>query len=126
MTISHFNLANLRHPAARICPFAILVAVGGSVSAENIAVPSGQPLSFLQFISEEDGDLVRFRFLAPDIGAGMTYSDVFPDFQVVCDQQVMPVLAANDLNPRQIVLSMSAVDIPFRRVMVGVMPVVPV
>jgi len=39
--------------------------------------------------------------------------DVMGDFQVVCDQQVMPVLDANGLAPAQIVLSMSAVDIPF-------------
>ncbi|WP_235226268.1 DUF6497 family protein [Octadecabacter dasysiphoniae] len=87
--------------------------MGGSVAAQDIPVPSGQPLTFLEFISENDGDRVRFRFLAPDIGTRLTYADVFDDFQVVCDQQVMPVLAANALSPSQIVLSMSAVDIPF-------------
>jgi len=44
------------------------------------------------------------------------YADVVDDFQVVCDSQVMPVLDANALKPRQIVLSMSAVDIPFGEV----------
>lgn len=76
-------------------------------------MPSGQPLSFLEFISEDEADLVRFRFLAPEIGAGVDYATAFPDFQFLCDEQVMPVLEANALTPRQIVLSMSAVDIPF-------------
>jgi len=39
--------------------------------------------------------------------------DVMGDFQVVCDEQVVPVLDANGLVPSQIVLSMSAVDTPF-------------
>jgi len=82
-------------------------------AADSITVPSGQPLSFLEFISENDGDLVRFRFLAPEIGVGYDYMTAFPDFQFLCDEQVMPVLEANALEPRQIVLSMSAVDIPF-------------
>lgn len=93
---------------------AITTAVAGPLAAaQDIPVPSGQPLSFLEFISENDGDLVRFRFLAPEIGARFAYLDVFDDFQIVCDEQIMPVLSANALNPTQIVLSMSAVDIPF-------------
>jgi len=57
--------------------------------------------------------VVRFRFLAPQIGSEFAYMDVMGDFQVVCDEQVVPVLDANRLTPAQIVLSMSAVDIPF-------------
>ncbi len=56
---------------------------------------------------------MRFRFLTPDIGTTFDYMDVAADFQMVCDDQVIPVLDANALAPSQIVLSMSAVDIPF-------------
>lgn len=92
------------------------LSVGGWMAARaetgtTIPVPSGQQLSFLEFISE--GDIVRFRFLAPQIGEAFDYADVFGDFQAVCDAQVMPVLDANALEPRQIVLSMSAAEIPF-------------
>ncbi|WP_143515426.1 DUF6497 family protein [Pseudooctadecabacter jejudonensis] len=93
-----------------------LGALGGmatSVWANDIPVPSGQPLSFLQFISEDDGALVRFRFLAPQIGTGYDYMTVFPDFQVLCDQQVVPVLDQNGLTPTRIVLSMSAAEVEF-------------
>lgn len=81
--------------------------------AQGISVPSGQSLEFLEFISEQEGDIVRFRFLAPQIGNELTYMDVRGDFQVVCDEQVIPVLEINGITPSQIVLSMSAVDIPF-------------
>lgn len=81
--------------------------------ADTIPVPSGQPLNFLDFISEQDGLLVRFRFLAPQIGTGYDYMTVFPDFQALCDEQVMPVLLQNGLEPAQIVLSMSAAEVEF-------------
>jgi hypothetical protein len=90
--------------------------MAGAVIAQDIDVPSGQTFSFLEFISEQDGDVVRFRFLTPDIGATYSYADVVTDFLAVCEAQVLPVLDANDLNPSQIVLSMSAVDIPFGEV----------
>lgn len=85
----------------------------GLVAQERLDVPSGQPLSFLEFIAEQDAELVRFRFLAPLIGTDYTYADVMDDFQALCDEQVIPVLAANGLTPRQIVLSMSASQVPF-------------
>lgn len=95
--------------APLICALGLPVAL----AAQDIPVPSGQSLSFLEFISEKEGERVRFRFLAPDIGTTFAYMDVMGDFQVVCDEQVMPALYANALEPNQIVLSMSAVDIPF-------------
>lgn len=101
-----------RRGRALALSLAAMVAASG-VAAQGLSVPSGQPLSFLEFISEEGGDLVRFRFLAPQIGAGFDYATVFPDFQALCDQQVMPILSENGIAPRQIVLSMSAQDIPF-------------
>lgn len=93
-------------------------SVGGVTAAQGqqaaaFSVPSGQPIVFLQFISENDGDMVRFRFHTPEIGAGFGYAEVFDDFQILCDEQVMPALTLNNLNPSQIVLSMSAADIPF-------------
>ena len=84
-----------------------------SAAADSIAVPSGQPLSFIEFISENDGHLVRFRFLTPEIGTVYDYMAVFPDFQSVCDTHVMPVLGQYGLEPQQIVMSMSAQYVPF-------------
>jgi hypothetical protein len=98
---------------ALACGFAIW---GGASAAQNLAVPSGQPLSFLEFISKNERNIVRFRFLAPEIGSSFGYADVVNDFRAVCDAQVMPVLDANALAPAPIVLSMSAADIPFGEV----------
>ncbi len=83
------------------------------LAAKGIEVPSGQPVSFIEFISEEATGTVRFRFLTPEIGTSFQYADVAGDFQVVCDELVMPALVEAALEPSQIVLSMSAVDIPF-------------
>ena len=90
-----------------------LLAAPSFAGAQDIILPSGQPLTFLEFISEGEGATVRFRFLTPEIGAAFAYMDVRDDFQVICDELVMPALAEYTLEPTQIVLSMSAVDIPF-------------
>ena len=87
--------------------------VQGQSASTGISIPSGQPVTFLQFISEGEGSTSRFRFLTPGIGADLEYEDVFDDFQALCDEQVMPAIIQNSLHPQQIVLSMSAVDIPF-------------
>lgn len=108
MTTFRFKMAHALSPIV-FCAMCLPMMA----TAQDIPVPSGQPLSFLEFITENDGDVVRFRFLTPDIGITYAYADVIEDFQAVCDDQVMPVLDANTLNPNQIVLSMSAVDIPF-------------
>jgi hypothetical protein len=114
MTTSRFNMRRLGiqvvYGLCTLCAPSFLVADN---RAENIPVPSGQPLSFIGFISEAEGDILRFRFLAPDIGTTFDYIDVAADFQMVCDEQVIPALDENALAPSQIVLSMSAVDIPF-------------
>jgi hypothetical protein len=96
-----------------VCTLCAASVLATGTSADNIPVPSGQTLSFIEFISEAEGDTVRFRFLTPDIGTTFDYMDVAADFQMVCDDQVIPVLDANALAPSQIVLSMSTVDIPF-------------
>jgi len=83
------------------------------LAADGIVVPSGQPVSFIEFISEEATDIVRFRFLTPEIGTSYQYTDVAGDFQVVCDELVMPALVEAAIEPTQIVLSMSAANIPF-------------
>ena len=100
-------------PNKHLCALLLATSLGTAADAQGIDVPSGQPLTFMEFISENEGDLVRFRFLAPQIGAGFDYMDVVDDFKAVCDAQVMPVLAVNAIEPSQIVLSMSALDIPF-------------
>jgi len=104
-------MANRAMASLRFCLFATLAV--SPAFAQDIEVPSGQPLSFLEFISEQNGERVRFRFLAPEIGMTFTYMDVAADFQAVCDRLVMPALIENEIEPQQIVLSMSAVDIPF-------------
>lgn len=111
MTIFHFNRMKTHVLTLAACGFVTSTALADTV--QYIPVPSGQSLSFIEFLSENDGAVVRFRFLTPEIGATYQYMDVASDFQAVCDEQVIPVLDANALAPTQIVLSMSASNIPF-------------
>ena len=107
--------------AARVCTggvqgvyaWCIAIFAAFPAMAQPITVPSGQPLEFIEVISEEEGALVRFRFLAPEIGSDFTYEEVSADFQVLCDELALPALEANALAPAQIVLSMSAKAVPF-------------
>ena len=103
------------HTRAICKPYAVLAAIflATGADAQGIEVPSGQPVSFIEFISEEEANTVRFRFLTPEIGKTYQYADVAGDFQVVCDELVMPALIEAAIEPSQIVLSMSAADIPF-------------
>ena len=111
MTTFHFNL---RPKMQSLCVQVVCaLCVPTALAADGIVVPSGQPVSFIEFISEEATSTVRFRFLTPEIGKSYQYADVAGDFQVVCDELVMPALVEAAIEPSQIVLSMSAVDIPF-------------
>ncbi|WP_281983300.1 DUF6497 family protein [Thalassorhabdomicrobium marinisediminis] len=115
MTIFRCDMSLLRTTLT----VAISALAGGVAAAEegaSVPVPSGQPLSFLEFIPEQDGALLRFRFLAPAIGTQFDYLAVRDDFQALCDTQVTPVLLDNALAPERIVLSMSAAEIPFGEV----------
>lgn len=114
MTTSRCNTHPLMHGwYIRVVYGLCTLCVPSVLAADSIVVPSGQPVSFIEFISEEEADIVRFRFLTPEIGKTYQYADVADDFQVVCDELVTPALMENAIEPAQIVLSMSAVDIPF-------------
>ena len=114
MTTSRFNIrSKMRSMYIQVVYAMCTLCVPTVLAADGIVVPSGQPVSFIEFISEDAASTVRFRFLTPEIGTSYQYADVADDFQVVCDELVMPALIENAIEPDQIVLSMSAVDIPF-------------
>lgn len=114
MTTSRFNMRLIPQKVSPlVVSGALMLCAPAVLAADGIAVPSGQPVSFIEFISEEATNTVRFRFLTPEIGKSFQYADVAGDFQVVCDELVLPALVDAAIEPAQIVLSMSAVDIPF-------------
>lgn len=89
----------------------VLFAMSLPASAQDIAVPSGQPVSFVELIQDDDGAEAgtwRFRFLAPEIaraGGTVALDVALDDMQAVCDVFVAPALARRNVTPRQIIIS---------------------
>lgn len=76
--------------------------------AQEIAVPSGLPLTFQEVILEPDTGFARFRFVAEPLGQpGWEMPDVTGDFAWLCDNVVLPALEQNGWEAEQIVISMA-------------------
>ena len=80
---------------------------------EAIAVPSGQPVTFLdaqQGVPGPDGLTTRFRFVAPRIarqGGDIDAETAQADMTYLCETYVLPRLSATGPVPSQIVISLS-------------------
>ncbi|NBD30383.1 MAG: hypothetical protein GVY31_10160 [Alphaproteobacteria bacterium] len=92
-----------------------MLAAAPAVAAQDVAVPSGQPLSLLEVRLDEAPDVARFRFLAPDLDA-RGFEAVADDFAVLCADFALPALAASDVAVEKLVISMSSQDVPFGEV----------
>ena len=101
-------------------PFAaVMVAAGPALGQEEVAVPSGQPVRFveaIQGVPGPEGLTLRFRFLAPAIArAGVTVDPdtAFADMQALCDGFALPRIAAGGPRPSQIVITLMDREVPF-------------
>jgi len=86
------------------------------VLAQDVAVPSGLPMTLYDVRLEQDPDVARFRFVSAAIdpaGEGRGFADLVEDLQFVCDRVVVPSLAANDWPGRDVVISVSNVQTEF-------------
>lgn len=87
-------------------------------AADAISVPSGRELRLLDVITNApgaEGATARFRFVAPDLTPAD--SEVAAgDMQVLCDTYALPRTEAMVPAPQQIIISLSAVEIPFGEV----------
>ena len=83
--------------------------------AQDVTTPSGLAVSLYDVILEEPTQTARFRFRVPAIGGEdpVTFSDVLPDFQYLCDVLAIPGLVANGWAAKDIVISMSAEEVEF-------------
>ena len=89
-----------------------------TTAAEPVAVPSGQPVTLLDVISNQPGPAgltYRFRFLAPQIGAGggIDHDMVFEDMVALCESYVLPRVARSMPVPSQVIISFSDRPVPF-------------
>ena len=60
---------------------------------ELIALPSGLDVRVQEVIFEENPDVARFRFVAPELGTdGRGYEEVHGDFPWLCQEMILPTL----------------------------------
>lgn len=88
------------------CTMAISMAAGPAQA--ELSVPSGQVIELYEVV--EDGETVRFRFLAPEIArdtGDFSYADVVEDFASLCAKVALPWLSERTFEPKQVVISMS-------------------
>lgn len=88
------------------------------VDAAPIFVPSGQFVTFQEFVADAAGEglMYRFRFVAPDISPerkGLTFIEVEGDMQHLCQFYAVPKLSEVGPKPRQIVISLSDRPVDF-------------
>ena len=94
-----------------------LCAVASAATAQEVAVPSGAPMTLYDLRLETEPETVaRFRFVSPAIdpaGEGRTFGDLVDDLQFICDTVVVPSLAANDWSGPSVVISVSSQETEF-------------
>ena len=81
-------------------------------------LPSGQDLSLYEVLTEDlGGDAwVRFRFLAPGIGAGqglLAFADVEADFEYLCRLVALPYLLEFALSADVVTITMLDREVAF-------------
>ena len=85
-----------------------LVLLAGPALAQDIAVPSGLEVSFVEVILEPDTGFARFRFLAPQLGSpGWGPEEIAGDLAWLCDAVALPALQKSDWGVSQIIVSIA-------------------
>ena len=88
--------------------------------AEEIPVPSGQPVTFLDVIWEEEGNVntYRFRYIAPEIareGGSVGFEQTEQDLKHLCETSALPALIEQGRAVDKIVISISDRVVEFGR-----------
>lgn len=104
---------------ARMAALAGVFGAGAALGADaDIAVPSGQPITFVEVVRDAQGPeglTYRFRFLAPQIareGGLVTAEQALDDMAQICDSFALPVTSAFS-EVQQIVISLSDRPVEF-------------
>ena len=74
-------------------------------------MPSGR--TWTLFDMRMEPDMARFRFMVPEVGAGLGFEDVLDDIEYVCAQVALPALTQSGSGVTQLVISVSAEEVPF-------------
>ncbi len=94
------------------CLIAALMVLPTVMQAETVAVPSGQPVQFIELLRDADGSeglTLRFRFLAPEIARETGHISIdaaLEDIESLCAEFAAPRVATMQPAPEQIVISL--------------------
>lgn len=97
-------------------PMLAAMLVTGPARAEEIRLPSGLAVSWIETVQDAagpEGLTARFRFLAPTITASMDFDSLAADMQWLCDSFALPRIPSTGPQPQQIVISLSDREVPF-------------
>ncbi len=86
------------------------------VEAQELTVPSGQPVEFFETLTDRPamGLTARFRFVAPELTARvqvMSYETLEADLAYLCETYALPRLGEPE--PSMVVISLSSMAVPF-------------
>jgi hypothetical protein len=82
--------------------------------AQQIDVPSGLAVERIEMILDDDLQIGRFRFLAPEIAErGFDLGGLRADMDALCQDVAAPELRALRPDWDEVVISLSSVAIPF-------------
>jgi len=93
--------------------------MAGPALAEQVPVPSGQMVEFVDLIKDAEGTVAtvwRYRFVAPQIareGGSVGVDAALADIDAICAAFVLPRLAAAGNAPEQVVISLSDRPVAF-------------
>ena len=96
----------------------VLSVVAGTAASGQmpITLPSGQSVSFVEKRVDLEADIVRLRFVAPDLASALTrpsFEDLSADLQMLCDDFGLNVVLKDAPVPAQIVVSLSSEPVEF-------------
>ncbi|MEN8894437.1 DUF6497 family protein [Planktotalea arctica] len=96
----------------------VLSVVAGTAASGQmpITLPSGQSVSFVEKRVDLEADIVRLRFVAPDLASPLTrpsFEDLSADLQMLCDDFGLNVVLKDAPVPAQIVVSLSSEPVEF-------------
>ena len=97
-------------------PLLATLAATPLLAQENIAVPSGQSVTFFEQRDEPDAGVVRLRFIAPDLASPLkrpSFEDMTLDLETLCREFGLKTLLQNATPPNQIIVSLSAEPVEF-------------
>jgi hypothetical protein len=94
----------------------VVLSAGLARAQDPIDVPSGQTITFFEQRVDEGADIVRLRFIAPDLVSPLkrpNFEDMTIDLEALCNDYGLSNLFENSTNPKQIVISLSSEPVEF-------------